>query len=87
MSRTLCTFILLALLSACGSPVNQQNFDRIETGMREMEVLNILGNPTRSDSVSVGPLSGTSATWESGKATITIQFINGEVAFKSFTRS
>lgn len=84
--RPLATVVLALLLSACGSPVNQENFDRIRNGMTQQDVEAILGGPTESSSASFGGLSGGAATWKSRDATITVQFVNGEVQFKQFQR-
>jgi hypothetical protein len=76
---------LLLLLAAC-SRVTQENFARIQDGMTEQEVAAILGSPTESSSGSVLGISGTSSTWSSGEATITIRFVNGKVALRSFDK-
>ena len=75
------------LLSACGSKISQENFGKIQDGMPEAEVIKILGEPTESSSMGVGGLSGSSATWTHDKTTITIQFLNGKVAMKNYTKS
>ena len=77
---------LCALLLACGSPINQGNFDKIQTGMAEMEVINILGEPTDTSNITVGPVSGTSSVWEDEHAKISIQFLNGKVQVKNFAK-
>jgi hypothetical protein len=74
---------MLVLLVAC-SKVNQDNFAKIQDGMSEQEVLALLGKPTESSSVNVLGVSGTSSRWVSGDATITIRFVNGKVALKTF---
>jgi len=51
-----------------------------------MEVLNILGEPTESSSMTIGTLSGTTSTWEDKKGKITIQFVNGKVNVKNFKK-
>lgn len=85
--RLLAASALALLLGACGSPINQENFDRIHNGMTQQEVEAILGSPTESSSASFGGLSGGAATWQSKDATITVQFVNGEVQFKQFQRA
>lgn len=79
--------IMALLLSACGSKISQENFGKIQDGMPEAEVIKILGEPTESSSMGVGGLSGSSATWTHDKTTITIQFLNGKVAMKNYTKS
>lgn len=82
-------FLALAfctLLPACGSSINQDNFDKIQTGMEEMEVINILGEPANTSSMDAGVASVTSSVWEDEEAVISIQFLNGKVQVKNFTR-
>jgi hypothetical protein len=78
-------FAALLLLAAC-SRVTQDNFARIQDGMTEQEVAAILGSPTESSSASVLGISGTSSTWTGGDAVITVRFVNGKVALKSFDK-
>src|SRR2546430_9292665 len=75
--------LVLLLLAAC-SKITQENFGKIEQGMPEQQVLAILGSPTESSSVDVLGVSGTSARWTSADAQITVRFVNGKVALKSF---
>ena len=74
------------LLAAC-SKVSQENFSRIRDGMSEQEVAAILGSPTETSSTSVLGVSGTSSKWAAADAAITIRFVNGKVALKSFEKS
>ena len=83
-TRTL-VLIALLLLAAC-SKVTQENFTRIQDGMTEQEVTAILGRPTESSSGSILGISGTSSKWVGGDAMITIQFVNGKVALRSFDK-
>lgn len=90
MSHTLSRLALvvlacLALLAGPCSRINQANFDKVENGMTYDEVVRILGKPTESKSVGVGPLSATTAEWVAGDAEISIQFLNGKVQLKSFS--
>ena len=78
--------LLAGWLIACGSRVDQAHFDRIEDGMEQARVLELLGEPTSSSSVAIGSFSGTSSVWKARDATITITFVNGKVAFKTFAR-
>lgn len=83
---SLAAAVLSLLLVACGSPVNQDNFKKIETGMTQAEVEAILGRPDESSSASLGNFSGGSSTWKAGDASITVQFMNDRVQFKQFTK-
>jgi hypothetical protein len=82
--RTL-AFAALLLLAAC-SRITQENFARIRDGMTEQEVSAVLGSPTETSSSSILGISGTSSTWRGGDAVITVRFVNGKVALKSFDK-
>jgi hypothetical protein len=82
-------FFLLATLAvvlvAC-SRVNQDNFDRIQTGMTQAEVKAILGTPTETSSINIGGLSGTASRWDGDNGSISVQFVNGEVQAMQYSR-
>ncbi len=78
-------FAAVVLLAAC-TKVTQENFSRIRDGMTEQEVTAILGSPTESSSGNILGVSGTSSKWAGGEATITIRFVNGKVALRSFDK-
>jgi len=84
-TRLLLIVSVLLIFAGCGSPINENNYDKIKNGMAEMEVINILGEPTETSDVSIGPVSATSSVWEGDEARIAIQFVNGKVKFKNFT--
>lgn len=73
------------LLVSC-SKITQENFAQVRDGMSEQEVFAILGSPTESSTTSVLAISGTSSKWVGGDAVITIRFVNGKVALKSFDK-
>jgi hypothetical protein len=75
----------LLLLGAC-SKVTQDNFAKIQDGMTEQQVSGILGAPAESSSGSILGVSGTSSIWKDGGTTITVRFVNGKVAMKSFDK-
>jgi hypothetical protein len=77
--------LLVALVVAC-SKVNQENFLKIQEGMSEEEVISLLGRATESNSVNVLGVSGTASRWVAGDTVITVRFVNGKVAFKSFDK-
>lgn len=85
--RPLSLLLACALLSACGSRINQEHFDRIQTGMTLEEVTSILGKPDESSSASFGTISGGTATWKRDETMITVQFVNDKVQFKQFTNN
>lgn len=78
--------VALLLLVGC-TRLTQENFNRIEKGTSYEEVQTILGPPTESQSVGIGPLSGTAATWDDGKTRIEIKFVNEKVQLKSLEKS
>ena len=78
-------FAALLLLAAC-SRVTQENFAKVQDGMTEQEVSAILGSPAESSSSSILGLSVTSSTWRGADAVITVRFVNGKVALKSFEK-
>jgi hypothetical protein len=80
-------FALAGVLAGCeaGSRVDRATFAKIETDMPESEVYALLGEPADTSSFSLGGLSATSATWEGRDGKIAIQFLNGKVAFNTFT--
>jgi hypothetical protein len=79
--------VLVALtLAGCGSRINQDNFEKVQTGMTMAQVKVILGNPTESSSVDVAVFSGTVSKWQAGDLTITIQFVNGKVVAKQLAK-
>jgi len=82
--RTLALALLLTL-AAC-SKITQENFAKVQDGMNEAEVHALLGKPAESSSVQVAGISGTSSRWAGDGATITIRFLNGKVALKSFEK-
>lgn len=81
-------FILsLAMVQlGCDSRISRKSFQKIETGMTEAEVEKILGEPTQAASLSVAGFSGTTSTWKGEAGTIAVQFMNGKVAMKTFTK-
>jgi hypothetical protein len=54
--------------------------------MSEQQVIELLGKPTESSSVSVLGLSGTASKWVEKDAVITVQFVNGKVRARTFDR-
>jgi hypothetical protein len=77
--------VLVMLLAAC-SKVSEENFARIDEGMTEEQVMAILGRPSEATSVSVLGVSGTTSRWAGNGAVITVRFVNGKVALKSYDK-
>ena len=78
--------ICMSLVSCSGLKISQENFEKIQTGMSLAQVTAILGEPTESSSVDVAVFSGTVSKWRAGGITITIQFVNGKVVAKQFSK-
>jgi hypothetical protein len=78
--------LLLLAPAACGSKVNESNYAKIEIDMTEGQVKSLLGTPTESSSMNVAGLSGTSSKWVSKEGTINVQFLNGKVKAKAFSK-
>jgi hypothetical protein len=85
MTRALLVLLTALVLAAC-SKVNQENFLKIQDGMSEEEVISLLGRPTESNSMNFLGISGTASRWVAGDTIITVRFVNGQVAFKSFDK-
>jgi hypothetical protein len=82
--RRLVLALALAVLFAGCSKVDEEHFSRIESGMSEQQVYDILGKPTEASSRDLLGVGATSAKWVSGDAVISIQFVGGKVRLKSF---
>jgi len=86
MVLTVIVLFSLGLAACSPARLTQEKFDKIRTGMTQAEVTVILGEPTESSSVDVAVFSGTAATWKKDGVTITIQFANGKVVAKQFSK-
>ena len=80
--RSLGIAILLMSMAACGSRLNQENFDKIRDGMSQREVREILGDPVDASGASFLGLSSGEAVWKNDKTTITVHFLNDKVISK-----
>lgn len=78
--------VLAAFLVAACSKVTQENFAKVEEGMSEQEVIALLGSPTESNSVNVLGVSGTASRWITNDTEVTVRFVNGKVALKTFDK-
>jgi SmpA / OmlA family len=84
--RMTALLVLLLALAACGSKVSESNYAKIEIDMTEEQVKSLLGSPTESSGINVAGLSGTSSKWVSKDGTISVQFLNGKVKAKAFSK-
>ena len=85
-ARTALALAAALFLAACGSKVALENFERIQTGMTQKEVVAILGEPTETSAISVAGLSGGMASWQDGATVISVQFVNDKVQAKQLSR-
>ena len=85
MKKPLCALLVALTVVAC-SKVNQESFLKVQEGMSEEAVISLLGRPTESNSVNVLGVSGTASRWVAGDTVVTVRFVNGKVAFKSFDK-
>jgi len=85
--RTLGVALLLLCLAACGSRLNQENFDKIRDGMSQKEVREILGDPVDASGASFLGLSSGEAVWQDNKTTITVHFLNDKVIGKHMAQT
>ena len=86
MRHSIAAVLAALLLAACGANVSAENFERIQNGMTQKEVVAILGEPTETSAISIGGLSGGMATWRDGNAAISVQFVNDKVQAKQLSR-
>lgn len=82
--RLLVPMLALGLMVGC-SKANQDNYQKVESGMKRDEVYSILGKPDEVNSGSIGSLTASSETWKGKDHTISVKFANGEVKMKSIT--
>jgi len=62
--------LVLALLVAACSKVDEEHYSRIQNGMTGQQVYDILGKPNQTSSGGLLGVSATSARWVSGDAEI-----------------
>jgi hypothetical protein len=79
-------FAAAFLLTACGSKISAENFERIRNGMTQKEVVAVLGEPTETSAIGIAGLSGGMATWRDGGTAISVQFVNDKVQAKQLSR-
>lgn len=84
--RILALALTLSVLIAACSKITQENFSKIQEGMSEQEVIALLGPPTESNSVNVLGVSGAASRWVGRDAVISVRFVNGQVALKTYDK-
>ncbi len=70
-------FLILTLFFSGCSKVNQENYNKIKMGMEQKDVIVILGNATKCDSV----MGASNCIWGDADKNITIKFIADQVMF------
>ncbi len=80
--------VMAVTLAGCGQSITRANYDRIETGMTEQQVRDILGEPDEVDSGGVSlpgvEANASVAVWRDDEGRqITVTFVNGAVTAKS----
>ncbi len=60
---------------------------KIELGMTEKAVADLLGSPQSTQTRTIEALTITHTEWADKSGTVSVQFINGEVKFQLFTAS
>lgn len=86
IARAAVALAAVLLLSACGSKVTAENFERIQNGMTQKEVVAILGEPTETSAINIAGVSGGMASWQEGNTVISVQFLNDKVQAKQLSR-
>jgi hypothetical protein len=76
LTKPIMMALLLSLILAGCSKINQENYDKIKIGMDYQQVIEIIGNPDRCDAV----LGAKSCIWGNEKKNITINFVADKVA-------
>ena len=78
--------LIVGLIGCAGSKITKENFDQIKLGMTQEEVQRILGPPTAASGLEIPVFSGTMSKWARGDTVISVQFVNGKVVAKEFSK-
>ena len=84
--RKLLVIFMMLWLAAC-SKITEDRYEQVKQGMNMEQVVSILGEPSAARSINIAGISGTSATWKTSEAEITIQFLNDQVTIKTFVKA
>jgi hypothetical protein len=77
--------LFFILLTACTSKLSRANFEKVKPGMTFAEVIELLGSPSSSSTLSFGKFLATTANWENRNLHIQIQFFDGKMKVKQLT--
>jgi hypothetical protein len=78
--------LIVGLVGCSGSKITKENFDQIKLGMTQEEVQKILGPPSEAAGIEIPVFSGTMSKWARGDTVISVQFVNGKVVAKEFSK-
>ena len=78
--------VVVGLVGCSGSKITKENFDQIKLGLTQEEVQRILGPPTETSGLEIPVFSGTMSKWARGDTVISVQFVNGKVVAKEFSK-
>jgi outer membrane protein assembly factor BamE (lipoprotein component of BamABCDE complex) len=82
--RLLLTLIAAtALLAACTSKLTNDNLNKIKTGMTQVQVKEVLGTPSRSETGSTLGVEGATFYYSKSGTEVKIVFLNDAVILKS----
>lgn len=70
-----------AFLTACGTKTSQAE---IEMNMSEQDVIEMMGEPSLSQSHTINDLTTTHIEWMDKDGMLWVKFINGEAKFNGF---
>jgi hypothetical protein len=93
VSLTLCLLVIFP--AGCGSKINEANYYRVQHGMDEADVDELLG-PAKTESFAESPATTPAAsqpvgrkvkTWTRGGLTLSVVFEDGKVVSRSATGS
>lgn len=75
--------ILVIMFAVGGRSVNEANYQRIQRGMSEAQVVAIMGRPHETRSQAMGGFNQVRAlAWRSGRNEIAVGLLNDRVVFK-----
>jgi hypothetical protein len=67
--------VLVIVLAGKGNKVTRENFDKLQTGMAEQDVRDILGSPSMTMTLGMGR----TLSWQRGEDVITVSIVNDRV--------
>jgi hypothetical protein len=74
--------LVLLIGSLAGCDQAQSKFDKIHLGMAKTEAVQILGEPQKTETKTIGPWTGELLRWRMGEHTIVLQIDEDKVSGK-----